>query len=506
MKNKYNKPIVQYSLDGKIINNFKNAKQAINIVNYDSIIRCCLGKYKTAGGYIWRFKDEEFKKITKLGNNYNIKCKICNSLESIRSMSMHLKWAHDIKTEEYVKKYDEYRPQKLNQINKKIQSQIKCSLCNNKLNSNQHLMYHLSKSHPEITKSEYIIKYLLNSEIPLCKCGCGGEVTILENGNNCDLKKEIYHRDYIKGHWDWEVFTNTGKPSKEENGLLEYIKTIYSGKIQTSVRNILPKLEIDIFLPEINIGIEYNGLYWHSEKVGRYKDYHLNKFNKASQNNIRLIQIFSDEWNNKQDIVKNKLKSIITNNKSINKIYARKCLIKEINAGEKNKFLNQYHIQGEDRSSIKLGLYYNNELISIMTFSPPRISLGGKKTDKLIFELSRYASKEYIVGGSNKLLSYFINNYHPSQIYSYSDNRWTDPNKNMYLKMGFEKSSNSPIPNYFYTKNYLIRFHRYNFNKQILKKMGADINKTESQIMKEWGYTRIWDCGTTKYIKNIIYQ
>jgi hypothetical protein len=139
------------------------------------------------------------------------------------------------------------------------------------------------------------------------------------------------------------------------------------------------------------------------------------------------------------------------------------------------------------------------ELVSVMTFSYPRISLGGNPLDKTSYELSRFASKTYICGGSNKLIKYFVKKYNPKSIYSYSDNRWTDPNNNMYLKLGFEIERQSS-PNYFYTKDYLSRLHRYNFNKQRLKKLGADTeNKTEYEIMKSMGYTKVWDCGTTKY-------
>ena len=195
--------------------------------------------------------------------------------------------------------------------------------------------------------------------------------------------------------------------------------------------------------------------------------------------------------------MKKKLKSILCEEKET-KLYARKCIVKEIPTSEKNIFLNQNHIQGEDKSSIKLGLYHNNELKAIMTFSNPRISLGQKSNQKNVYELSRFASSQYITGGSAKLLNFFIKKYSPAKIYSYSDNRWTDPNNNMYLKLGFKKTTSSP-PGYFYTKDYLTRIHRYNFNKGILKKMGADISMTEKDIMDGLGYARIWDCGSTKY-------
>ena len=137
-----------------------------------------------------------------------------------------------------------------------------------------------------------------------------------------------------------------------------------------------------------------------------------------------------------------------------------------------------------------------------MTFSSPRISLGQKINKKDTYELSRFASSQYIVGGSAKLLKFFIKKYSPKNIYSYSDNRWTDPNNNMYLKLGFNRMASSS-PGYFYTKDYLVRIHRYNFNKGILKKLGADMNKTEKEIMDDLDYDRIWDCGSTRYELNI---
>lgn len=499
MKKIYNKKVIQYSLDGTVIEIFPTPQLATHIVNYDSIINCCKGKYKTAGGYVWRFEGDPFNiSYSKQIDGLNHTCNICGSTETIRSMSMHLKWVHNISTEEYITQYGEFRPKQL-KAKTKQNPKFTCQECGEILSSNRHLMFHINKHHPELTKSEYIIKHMLGGNDPLCKCGCGEKVNILINGKNLDLNKDTYHRDYIKGHIDWDVFSSVGKQSKEEIELLEYIQSIYSGEIQTNLKGIIPRNEIDIFLPELSIGIEYNGLYWHSEKGGRMKDYHINKTNHCASQGIHLVQIFSDEWLNKKDIVKSKLQSILGAQPKKNTIYARKCCIKEISSTEKNIFLNKHHIQGEDRSSIKLGLFYENELVATMTFSHPRISLGATPSPN-IYELSRYASSHNVVGGASKLIKYFISQYKPTQIYSYSDNRWTNPNKNMYLTIGFSKTGSSS-PGYFYTKNYLTRIHRYNFTKYHLKKMGADTkNKTERQIMEEMGYTRVWDCGSTKYV------
>ena len=134
---------------------------------------------------------------------------------------------------------------------------------------------------------------------------------------------------------------------------------------------------IDIFLPDFNVGIEFNGLYFHSEISGnRNKNYHLNKTQKATEKNIHLIHIFEDEWKNKQDIVKDRLKNVLHKNNE-NKIYARKCEIVEINDNRfKNEFLKKNHIQGSDKSKICIGLKYGDNIVCVSTFSNPRKALG----------------------------------------------------------------------------------------------------------------------------------
>ena len=495
MIKKYKGKIKQYSIEGELLNEYENAKDAEHICNYDSIIRCCTGKYKTASGYVWRFEDEPFEKDEHVKGD--IKCKICNSFETSRSMAMHLRWVHKTNTEDYIKKYGEFRKKNIKENKLRESSNISCKICNEKLKSNQHLMYHITKEHKDITQSDYIIKYFYEGNIPLCKCGCNQPVEILRNGNNCDLKKETYSRDYIKGHWDWDVFTNIGKQSKEEIELENFIRSIYNGNVEINKRGIIKNRELDLYLPDLNIAIEYNGLYWHSEKTGRMKEYHINKTNECNKLGIRLIQIFSDEWLNKRKIVENKLISILGCNH--NKTYGRKCIIKEIDDPKiKNNFLTKHHIQGADRSKVKIGLYENNILIGIMTFSSPRMVLGGKNFEGF-WELSRYATSKQIIGGASKIISYFVKKYNPKKIYSYSDNRWTDVKKNMYISSGFKFVSSSS-PGYFYTKDYLTRHHRFLFSKQNLQKKGININnKTEREVMEELGYTRVWDCGVTKY-------
>jgi len=288
---------------------------------------------------------------------------------------------------------------------------------------------------------------------------------------------------------------NTNTISKAETEIVEYIKTIYDGEIIKNDRVILGGKELDIYLPDKKIAIEYNGLYWHGESNGKDKNYHLNKTKECENNGIRLIHIFSDEWNTKGDIVKGRLLHIIGLN-GLN-VYARKCNVKEITSKQKNEFLTKTHIQGKDTSSIHIGIFYRDQLSAIMTFGKLRRALGG--TPKVgNYELIRFSSNLHIVGGASKLLSFFIKKYNPIKIISYADRRWS--NGNLYEKIGFTKTSDG-MPGYWYFKDDLFRYHRYAFRKDILPKKltDVDMNLTEWENMQLNGYDRIWDCGHLKY-------
>ncbi len=313
-----------------------------------------------------------------------------------------------------------------------------------------------------------------------------------------DFEQAVYHHIYEKN----------GCPicagSNAQNEISEFIENLGFKVIKNS-RSIIPPQELDIFIPNKNIAIEYDGLYWHSEqilskRVEDPKKYHLIKSEKCKENGIRLIHIFEDEWLYKENIVKNRLKHILGEN--VKTIGARKTNIIEINSKEKNKFLIEHHIQGTDKSLIKLGAYFNNELIGVMTFCKPRISLGAKEFNNEDFELSRFATKfEYSFPGlGNKMFSFFTKNYQFTKIYTYSDKRWNTGN--IYGQLGMEYSHSSH-PNYFYVINGE-RIHRFKFRKQELPNLleNFDSNLTEYQNMLKNGYDRIWDCGNDKWDLN----
>lgn len=282
--------------------------------------------------------------------------------------------------------------------------------------------------------------------------------------------------------------------SIQEKELQQYIKTLLPNELVYNNDKKLIKLELDVYLPNRNIAIEYNGSYWHSEEYID-KNYHLNKTKLCNEKNVDLIHIFDDEWINKKEIVK----SIICNKLGIitNKIFARKTELKQVSIKDTKLFLSENHIQGYVNDQIRIGLYNNDELISIMTFGSNRKVLGGHRTQGN-YELLRFANKinVTVIGAFSKLLNYFKKNYEYNSILTYSDIRYF--NGDIYKNNGFTLKHISK-PGYTYLINHK-REHRFKYRKDRLVKEGFDINKTEHEIMLSRGIYRVYDCGNKVWL------
>jgi hypothetical protein len=265
-------------------------------------------------------------------------------------------------------------------------------------------------------------------------------------------------------------------------------------------RNTINPLEIDFLLPDFNIGIETHGLYYHGESMGKDKKYHLNKSVMAEKKGIKLIQIFEDEILLQKEIVISKLSHELKLS-SVVKIDARKCVVKKIDTKIKKEFLNLNHLQGDVKDTLRYGLFYNEELVSVMTFGKRKFTRSKESN----WELIRFCNKNnYSVrGGFNKLLKHILSNNVIESFITYSDSRWSglDPNRTVYSKCGLHFVGKTE-PNYWYFKSssQLKRHHRFNFRKAKLVSEGYDSDKTEWEIMQERNFDRIWDCGTMKFI------
>ena len=279
-----------------------------------------------------------------------------------------------------------------------------------------------------------------------------------------------------------------------EKEVVGFIKSIYDGKVEENVQTVFEKrMELDIYIPEKKVAIEFDGLYWHSEENGKGRNYHLNKTDECEKRGIRLIHVFEDEWEKKQEIVKDRIKAILGIWQQ--RIFARKCVLREIGAKESNDFLEKNHLQGGDTSSIRYGLFYNDELVSVMTFGRPRFS---KDYD---WELIRFASRlgTSVVGGASKLFVCFRKG-HFGSVVSYADRRYSDGR--MYEKMGFGLVGRSS-PNYWYVKGNL-KLSRYACQKHKLPALlgdGFDEGMSEHENMLKNGYEIVYDCGNFVYVK-----
>ncbi len=284
--------------------------------------------------------------------------------------------------------------------------------------------------------------------------------------------------------------------SEQEQDLRTFIKKHCVHDLLLNDRSLLAGQELDIVIPELKLAIEYCGLYWHSEALGKYKEYHLSKLDSCNSLGIKLITVFEDEWVSRKDITKSRLLSYIDSS-TFRKVPARKCSVEEVSAHQARIFCEENHLQGYGAGAkVKLGLFLDDLMVSLMTFSKPSLSKGNKKKKEGVWELHRFCSKinTQVYGGASKLLKYFENNFSCTEIFSFADRRWSSGE--LYETLGFLYDY-STKPNYWYFKNNAHRIHRFNLRKP----SGSDISERELRFSE--GYNIIWDCGNLKYTKVI---
>lgn len=277
--------------------------------------------------------------------------------------------------------------------------------------------------------------------------------------------------------------------------VLKFVKSIYCDEIITNSRKIIPPYEIDIYIPKLKIAIEFNGVYYHSSNhSSKNNNYHKMKSDMCKKLGIHLIHIWDYEWVKKCDIFKSVLKNLI-NNQNQKIIYARKCIIKELDYKITNNFLNENHILGSLKVFSKsYGLFYDNELVSLMTFKKLRLNNNE-------YELSRYSIKKEtrIIGGAEKLFKFFIKNNLITSIITYNDNSIFKGDVYKKLKFNFLRTND---PNYVYYD----RKNNEIMKKQIIRKsvlgdefISEKIYSSENELFK------IYNAGNDVYIwKNII--
>ena len=370
-------------------------------------------------------------------------------------------------------------------------------------NPSQNISIKIKKEKLEVKKLNYAKSQNLVTVNDLSKTFNRDESTIIDDIRLLNLKIIKFNNDarfYIEESnlpilSDFFSKTDECGKSYSEKELVDFVKSIYSDEIMENTKRIIPPKELDIYIPKMKLAIEYNGLYWHDENhVDR--NYHLTKTNMCNKKGMDLIHVFEDDWLYKKEIVKSMIASRLGIYKE--KIFARKCQIKEIEKDQAKIFFDENHLQGFAYGDLYLGLMFNNELIQCICINKKGWHDGNVELTRMVTKLNTQ-----VVGGFSKLMKHISDYIEYKSITSYVYKAWF--NGKGYIESGFKivKENN---PSYSYVVNGR-RVHKSHFRKNKIKKMFErgelkfyDSNKTEHEIMKENKIYRIYDCGTTKVI------
>ena len=346
------------------------------------------------------------------------------------------------------------------------------------------------------------------------KYGDYGELIFKCRCNNCKNHTvlEVQANNVLNGHTKSCGCLSIGVVGSHcENEIKDYITSI-SGKIGKKV-NILGRKQIDLYYEDMKFGIEYNGSFYHATENALHdnkdKYYHRNKFLQAKEKGIHLVNIFDIDWLYRKEKVKRYLDNIF---KPKERIYARNCEVKQIDRKIADNFCDMYHLQNHAlMGKICYGLYYKEELYAVMTFGNARFS----KADDYRYELHRYCVKSgiVIVGGANKLLKAFENEYKPKYLVSYSDNDYFSGD--IYEKLGFNNEGQCDPRYYWIYDKGKKEFRREQCRLSLLKNRfpvlyeeamsDKNIKNKETYIMVNSGACKVYRSGNTKWLKSYLY-
>lgn len=303
----------------------------------------------------------------------------------------------------------------------------------------------------------------------------------------------------------------TYKKSTMEQEVVKYLKQLDPDlEMERCKRDLIRPYEVDIYLPQHRVAIECNPTYTHNSSFGtcwgdapKSRTYHAMKTKLCESQGVQLIHIFGYEWNNHRSVVLSRLCNVIGRNQTI--YYARKLEVKAVSVEDSKSFLNGNHLQGYTSSAIRIGLYDGTDLISLMTFSRPRGSLGhSTKYGEKTWELTRFCTKLYTncVGAASRLFAHFIRQYSPNMVVSFSN--VSNTRGKLYSILGFCKEGEVQ-PGYVWVSlrddTYLSRVACQKQNLPTLFHEDIDIeHHTEKQIMEAHGYARVWNSGLLKWV------
>ena len=287
--------------------------------------------------------------------------------------------------------------------------------------------------------------------------------------------------------------------SKPEADIAAYVYSL-GFSVERGVRHIISPKEIDVWIPDKKLGIEYHGLYHHT--TNKKGNTHRMKWEMATSAGVRLIQVFEDEWLQKQDIVKSRIKAVLGASEHYD---ARKCHKKAIDSKEAKQFLQDNHIQGGSINGLHYGLYSEEgKLLAVASFQKKRTGAMVQAVESGVWEVLRYASIGRVRGGFTRLFKMFVEEMRPDSVVSYCDLRYG--NGELYRASGFTLEGITEPDYWWVPKGKQERIPRYATQKHKIARKGHPLhgfytpNKTESQICADAGWEKIHGVGSQKWI------
>lgn len=372
---------------------------------------------------------------------------------------------------------------------------LKCNICNQIINKRPNYIYDygcpsckkLNKK-PRVNTWNRVSPELFKENFNKI---VGSEYTLLSDYTKAEDYITVRHNEC--GHvWDVKArqFYSVGsrcplcakKVSNVEKELYSFVSSVYTGEICNNVRDIIPPYELDIYIPDMHVAIEFNGTYWHSS-LYKDKDYHYNKSKACEDKGIRLIHVWEYEWLNERQrpIIENIIKSALG---CINeKIYARKCNIVIKQSSDMKDFFNKNNIQGFRPGKFAICLEYNGDIV--MSYMMGSAFFGKGKYE---WEVIRGATKlgTTVVGGASKLWKYFIDNYKPNSCVYYIDYNYF--NGNSVEKLGLKYVTSQPS-----YKNYWVE-------ENVIKNREPQRHKEIQNLIQEGKVIPINNAGTKVYL------
>ena len=274
-----------------------------------------------------------------------------------------------------------------------------------------------------------------------------------------------------------------------QHEIADFIESLNLRVIRNDRQVIKPK-ELDIWIPEKSIGIEYNGLYWHNEKkIARLA--HDNKSIECKSVGIQLLHVFEDEWLEKPEVIKSMLRHKL--GVTPRRIGARQCIIKPISSQVSTTFFEANHLDGDVHVKRQSwGMFYGKELISAINVRKPF-----QRSSSTHLEIARFATvlNTSIPGALSRFMRIIIAYCHKhslgSRIMTYVDTR--SGNGRGYEIAGFSLVGYTPPRFWWLHEASGTRFNRHKYRADLKNR------QTERQIAEEAGVVKIWGCSNMKY-------